>query len=152
MPCLVNTGLGDKGVFTQHSSRITPHHLPCSLVLFLISASGLIFEIAVTRLFSFFFQYHYAFLAVALAVLGLSLGVALGQKPGFLAKPGVSFTPLLALTMVFPVVAVGMAQLPWTEAIWPRAILALLPFYFDRFVDGAGFCPVDNFQRSALCG
>ena len=135
-------------LITHHASRRIAYSVP--VVLFLISASGLIFEIAVTRLFSFFFQYHYAFLAVALAVLGLSLGAALGQKPGFLAKPGVSFTPLLALTVVFPVVAVGMAQLPWTEAIWPRAILALLPFILIGFWTARVFARW-ALQRSALC-
>src|ERR1041384_4535192 len=44
--------------------------------LFVVSGVGLIFEITLTRLFSLFFQYHFTFLAVSLAILGLSLGAA----------------------------------------------------------------------------
>ncbi len=111
----------------------TPYAPPrITFVLFLVAASGLIFEITVTRLFSFFFQYHYAFLAVSLAVLGISLGAALSRSfdaPTEKAKPIATLAILLlALALSFPLIAVGMARLPWTESIWPRAILALLPF------------------------
>ncbi len=115
---------------TSFHTPHTPRRI--AFVLFLVSASGLIFEIAVTRLFSFFFQYHYAFLAVSLAVLGLSLGAVLSRlvsAPTNKIKPMASlFVLLLALALSFPLVAVGMAYLPWMESIWPRAILALLPF------------------------
>jgi hypothetical protein len=36
-------------------------------VIFLLSASGLAYEVTLTRLFSLFFQYHYVFLIVSLA-------------------------------------------------------------------------------------
>ncbi|MFN8489109.1 MAG: class I SAM-dependent methyltransferase [Caldilineaceae bacterium] len=102
--------------------------------LFLLSASGLMFEITITRLFSFFFQYHYAFLAVELAVLGLSLGAAVAYyRPAFLDKAGFfagepPLKPLLLLAALFPLLALGLVRLPWTEDVWPRALLALLPF------------------------
>ncbi|CAN5808505.1 hypothetical protein BH10CHL1_BH10CHL1_08690 [soil metagenome] len=112
------------------ASQRTPYGLLA--LLFLVAASGLIFEITVTRLFSFFFQYHYAFLAVSLAVLGISLGAALSRFGGAQANPvkplALLAIALLALALSFPLVAVGMARLPWTESIWPRALLALLPF------------------------
>src|SRR3954468_19713154 len=46
------------------------------IALFVVSGAGLVFEITLTRLFSLFFQYHFTFLAVSLAILGLSLGAA----------------------------------------------------------------------------
>ena len=46
------------------------------IALFVVSGAGLMFEITLTRLFSLFFQYHFTFLAVSLAILGLSLGAA----------------------------------------------------------------------------
>ena len=38
------------------------------IALFVVSAAGLVFEITLTRLFSLFFEYHFTFLAVSLAV------------------------------------------------------------------------------------
>ncbi|MCX6044621.1 MAG: class I SAM-dependent methyltransferase [Chloroflexi bacterium] len=109
-------------------------HAPARItfLLFLVAASGLIFEITVTRLFSFFFQYHYAFLAISLAVLGLSLGAAVSRFGGAQMKQVKPLTllsiGLLGLALSFPLIVIGMARLPWTESIWPRALLALLPF------------------------
>src|SRR5271165_4136575 len=58
-------------------SENTPQARRLMLVaLLVVSASGLVFEISLTRLFSLFFQYHFTFLAVSLAVLGLSAGAA----------------------------------------------------------------------------
>ncbi|MEZ4663752.1 MAG: hypothetical protein R2911_39970 [Caldilineaceae bacterium] len=53
-------------------------------------AAGLMFEITITRLFSLFFQYHYAYLALSLAVLGISLGAALA----YFVPPPASTNPL----------------------------------------------------------
>ena len=46
-------------------------------VVFLLSGTGLAYEIALTRLFSLMFQYHDVFLIVTLAVSGLGAGSAL---------------------------------------------------------------------------
>jgi hypothetical protein len=51
--------------------------------IFLISLSGLILELAITRIFSAAIWYHYAFVAVSVALLGLGasgLVVQYGQK------------------------------------------------------------------------
>lgn len=91
-----------------------------------VSASGLVFEIALTRIFSFFFQYHFAFLAISLAVFGLSIGAALGQVKRF--KPGTLTTVLLLLALSYSSAALLLAFLPSAESIWPRALVALVPF------------------------
>ena len=46
--------------------------------LFLLSAASLAFEVTLTHLFSLVFQYHFAFLAVSCAILGLGAGAAIG--------------------------------------------------------------------------
>ncbi len=97
------------------------------LAMALVSGAGLAFEITLTRVFSLFFQYHFAVLAVSLAVLGLSLGAAWGyfftrQRARTLA--GV----LIALGIAFPAAAVVMAWLPSAGSIVPRALVALIPF------------------------
>lgn len=132
---VAQTRLGAKPAPTK-SNPATENRVPNSVLaaLFLLAASGLIFEITITRLFSFFFQYHYAFLAVELAVLGLGLGAAVAYyRPAFLDKARFfagkpPLKPLLLLAVIFPLLAVGLARLPWTEDVWPRALLALMPF------------------------
>ncbi|HML25014.1 MAG TPA: hypothetical protein PKD09_25390, partial [Aggregatilinea sp.] len=116
------------------------------LAMALVSGAGLAFEITLTRVFSLFFQYHFAFLAVSLAVLGLSLGAAAGyfvtrQRAQTLA--GV----LVALGIAFPAAAIVMAWLPSAGSIVPRALAALVPFVlsglfsslvFERFSGVSG--------------
>jgi spermidine synthase len=116
------------------------------LAMALVSGAGLAFEITLTRVFSLFFQYHFAFLAVSLAVLGLSLGAAAGyfvtrQRAQTLA--GV----LIALGIAFPAAAIVMAWLPSAGSIVPRALAALVPFVlsglfsslvFERFSGVSG--------------
>lgn len=102
------------------------------VALFLVSASGLIFEIALIRLFSLLFQYHYVFLAVSLAVLGLGLGAVLGRflspSPQDAPDGGGLLRTLLALSLSFPLTAVLLAWLPSAASILPHAVVALIPF------------------------
>lgn len=102
------------------------------VALFLVSAAGLTFEISLTRLFSLLFQYHYAFLAVSVAVLGLGLGAILGR---FLASSlqdvpdgRVLLLALLALSLSFPLAAVLLAWLPSAASVLPYAVVALIPY------------------------
>jgi hypothetical protein len=102
------------------------------VALFLVSASGLVFEIALTRVFSLLFQYHYVFLAISLAILGLSLGAVLGRFLGFSRPeaPGerVLSLTLLALSVTFPLVAIFLARFPFAGSVLPQAAAALIPF------------------------
>src|SRR5512139_3136911 len=52
------------------------------LGLFLLSAASLAFEVVLTHLYSLVFQYHFAFLAISTAILGLGIGAALGYRSG----------------------------------------------------------------------
>src|SRR5207253_9528541 len=49
--------------------RVTTH-----IAVFLITLSGLVFEIGLTRIYSATIWYHYAFVAVSVALLGWGLG------------------------------------------------------------------------------
>ncbi len=97
------------------------------LAVFVVSAAGLAFEIALTRLFSLFYQYHFAFLAVSLAVLGLSLGASAGH---FIRQRRAELLvyALIALGAAFPIVTVGLSWYPSAASIVPRAVLAIIPF------------------------
>lgn len=107
-------------------------HLAPVVALFLVSAASLIFEITLTRVFSLLFQYHYVFLAISLAVLGLSLGAVLGR---FLSSScsdavGARLLPLtlLVLSGAFPLVAIFLTRFPFVGSTLPHAAAALVPF------------------------
>ena len=84
------------------------------VAVFLITLSGLIFEIAMTRIYSATIWYHYAFIAVSVALLGWGLGgVALHllrrfvipttEKAAFLAMCySVTIVACLWLIVLFP--------------------------------------------------
>ena len=40
-------------------------------VIFLVSSSALIFEVSLTRLFSIYRSYHFAFMVISIAMLGI---------------------------------------------------------------------------------
>ncbi len=116
------------------------------LAMFVVSATGLAFEIALTRLFSLYFQYHFAFLAVSLAVLGLSLGASAGH---FLRRraAGALLMALIALGGAFPAVTAGLSWYPSAVSVVPYALLALIPFLcsglfaalvFERYAETGG--------------
>lgn len=141
----------------------TKSEIAVIVALFLVSASGLIFEIALTRLFSLYFQYHFAFLAVSLAVLGLSLGAALGRfvvlsDPRSASGKDLLIT-LIALGLSFPVTAVVMAWLPSAASVLPYAAVALIPFVliglfvaltFARFAEQSGLLYAADLTGAAL--
>lgn len=101
------------------------------VALLVVSAVGLVFEITLTRLFSLFFQYHFTFLAVSLAVLGLSLGAASAHYLSAKRLRAAS-TPaalLVILSFALTVAALVIAWLPSVDSIFPRALVALVPFF-----------------------
>ena len=121
------------------SPRVPPRRV--FVALFLIAAGTLIFEIALTRLFSLFFQYHFVFLAVSIAVFGLSIGAALARlirpEPDRLSQRLVQL--LIGISIAYPMATLFIALLPSTASIWPRALLALIPFVGTGFFTATVF-------------
>ncbi|MCE7985070.1 MAG: hypothetical protein DYG89_28185 [Caldilinea sp. CFX5] len=120
-------------------TAVTPPLLfPLSpLLVALLSATGLGYQLAVTRIFSLYFQYHYVFLAVALGVLGVSVGAALATQAGSRRKPTqmVALLPLVLglLSLAF---VVGNGISVWAPGVINlpvQALLALLPFSLIGF-------------------
>jgi predicted membrane-bound spermidine synthase len=106
-------------------------------VLGLVSAAGLVLEITLTRLFSLYFQYHFAFLAVSLAVLGLSLGAAWERfrKPGRTPTEKTIAELLVWISLSLLLTALGFSWFPSAASIAPRAAFALIPFFvIGRFM------------------
>lgn len=96
--------------------------------VFLVSAAGLIFEITLTRVFSLLFQYHFAFLAVSVAVMGLGIGAAIARlfPPAQLERALTG--SLLALSLAFPLATLALAWIPTTSTILLHVAVALIPF------------------------
>src|SRR5262249_17849922 len=116
------------------SQALPQGRLITMLTLALASAGGLVFEITLTRIFSLYFQYHFAFLAVSLAVFGLSLGPTWeyrsrprrdsGKAPG--SNTLVTLTGWISLTLL--IAAAGIAWFPYATTILPQTVLGILPF------------------------
>ncbi len=115
----------------EKSVIVLPQRRLAMVALFIVSAVGLVFEITLTRLFSLFFQYHFTFLAVSLAVLGLSLGAASAFyfKSARLRSATTLTGVLIALSFTLTLATLVIAWMPEVDSIFPRALVALVPFY-----------------------
>ncbi|MCL5999853.1 MAG: methyltransferase domain-containing protein, partial [Chloroflexi bacterium] len=103
---------------------------PRALALGLISASGIAFELTLTRVFSMLFQYHYVFLAISLAILGLGLGAVLVKLVRVEESRAAQTLQrvLIALSLSFPLAAIALANLPSTVSIVLHVMISLVPF------------------------
>lgn len=105
---------------------------PPAAILFVVSAGALAFEVLLTRLFSLSFQYHYAFLSVSLAILGLGIGALLSHRLGFAADPARSRAGLalsvLAFAISLPLAAVLYSRAPSSAGYFSHILIGLLPF------------------------
>lgn len=127
---------------TQPNVANTPQARRLAFIaLFVVSASGLVFEITLTRLFALFFQYHFTFLAVSLAVLGLSAGAAsayyIPAVKRHSAQP--STFVLIGLSLALSVASMLIAWLPSADSIFPRAMVALVVFFLIGLFDALTF-------------
>ena len=111
------------------------------IALFVVSASGLVFEITLTRLFSLFFQYHFTFLAVSLAVLGLSAGAASAHYIPIARRHSAQqpVVVLIGLSLALSAAAMIIAWLPSADSIFPRAMVALAVFFLIGLFDALTF-------------
>jgi SAM-dependent methyltransferase len=96
--------------------------------LFVVSAAGLIYEIMLTRVFSFVHQHHFAALAIALAVLGLGIGAVWVEITNGRDALAMRARSLIGLACAYPISALAMACLPIDVAFGPQMLAALVPF------------------------
>ena len=62
------------------------------ITIFLVSSAALIFEISLTRLFSIYLSYHFAFMVISIAMLGIgSAGTVLSFRAGSKLDTGKAF-------------------------------------------------------------
>ncbi len=112
------------------------------VVIFALSGVGLAYEVALTRLFSLIFQYHYVFLIVSLAVAGLGIGAALATLAVRGENRGPGWADLANVAALLTLLLLGNAAL---LALLRSAMLlvvfaaALLPFIAIGFLNAALF-------------
>ena len=102
------------------------------LGVFLVTLSGLLFEIALTRIFSATIWYHFAFVAISVALLGWGLGGfalhSLKQRLLPSAERAAQFTLLYALSL--PLCLWLIVRLPFLpERLGFYFLVSLLPFF-----------------------
>jgi SAM-dependent methyltransferase len=121
--------------------------------LFLFSCGVLLFEIALTRVIAVYLFYHYTFLVMSGAVLGLGLGGLLTLKWGRTALPALeSLTSTAVLGTAATLAGLVSVALFWYGLPIPHPLfylpVALLPFVpagmvlariFDRFASHSGW-------------
>ncbi len=111
------------------------------LGVFFISLATLILEIGITRIFSVLYEYHYAFLAISLAISGIGAG-------GILFHAKFKNSRYEELTLLISSQGFGAAILlmilfiifmPKLNVIYFTALLAFLPFLFAGTFLSASF-------------
>ncbi|MFQ6004185.1 MAG: hypothetical protein ACE5OQ_01670 [Woeseia sp.] len=112
--------------------------------VFLVSLGTLVYEIALTRVFSVIVTYHYVFLVVSGAMLGLSIGGVFdylryrrgttGQREEF---PLAFWAVFAALTMVGSIFLINL--LGRIDGLLSLAAAAILPFFFTGVTLAAAF-------------
>jgi hypothetical protein len=110
-----------------------------AVAVLLLSATGFSLQLALTRIFSLLFQYHYVFLVVSLAVLGLGLGAALGyaaKQLGFLqAERKAIGIAMLLLAWLLPLTVFLLSGLESSDLTAIAVILSLLPYLLIGFIN-----------------
>src|SRR4029077_12591771 len=94
------------------------------VAVFLITLSGLVFEIGLTRIYSATIWYHFAFVAISMALLGWGLG---GLVVHMLRR---SWTPSMDTAAIFALIyAVAIPACLWVLVQFPFQ-MERLPLYF----------------------
>lgn len=113
-------------VATRRTSRAV------MLAVLLLSGSGLLFELTLTRIFSATIWYHYAFVAISVALFGWGLGgflVYLLRLSQSRYVRGVTLTLALLPALLMPIFLVTILQYPFTpERLNLYFLMSLLPF------------------------
>jgi len=112
--------------------------------IFLISLSGLVLEIAITRIFSAAIWYHFAFVAVAVALVGLgSSGLLVHHRLKKIKENwagDLTILSCLGITSVIPITLFVMHSLASQLIYLPVFMLMFaIPFFFIGVIISAAF-------------
>lgn len=107
--------------------------IPWLAAVLLLSASGLMFELMLTRIFSATIWYHYTFVAISVALLGWGLGGFLVYVFGLARYPRQAQAILIGLSLLLSITLqvflYTILQLPFTpDRLNLYFLLSILPF------------------------
>lgn len=108
-----------------------------ALAVFLVTCSGLVFEIGLTRIYSATIWYHFAFVAVSVALLGWGLGGLAVHLRRHRSPPSMDRAGLLALLygVAIPVCLALIVKFPFRLELLPLYFFApLVPFFLAGMV------------------
>ncbi len=125
------------------SNRVYP-------VIFLVSASVLIFEVSITRLFSIYLSYHFAFMVISIAMLGIgSAGTALSIFPLLRNTSNISIYAMLSgATIVMSYIASNYIPFDPVKLSWDNmqifyvamyCLVLSIPFFFAGMLIASAF-------------
>lgn len=131
----------------ERTNSIRPIAVNRALLLtgiFMVSMSGLILEVSITRIFSAAIWYHHAFLAVSLAFLGLgSAGLFLQLRSRYLDgrwRSNLAIISSISIAISIPIVLFVMHALSSQVLYLPLfLILSAIPFFFIGLVIATAF-------------
>jgi hypothetical protein len=135
------------------------------LAVFLISLSILVFEIALTRIFSIMLSYHFVFAIVSAAMLGLGVGGFLYARFGAAVRDGAiwvgalvySLSLAVSVTLILTLPILGSSDLAGART-WVYIALAIVPFaaggfaiagLFRRFPEGSSLLYASDLAGAA---
>jgi len=108
-------------------------------VIFLVSSSALIFEVSLTRLFSIYLSYHFAFMVISIAMLGIG---SAGTILAFFPKDKLSersatqnenrlalFALLSGITILLSYIVSNQIPFDPVKLSWERSQILYLAFY-----------------------
>lgn len=105
-----------------------------ALAVAAISACSLAYESLLTRMFSLVFQYHFAFVAVSLAVFGLGVGALLAYIFGWTIDPQKAQMRLvrlgIATAIALPISTILFSRLIASALTGITFVISLVPFLF----------------------
>jgi len=116
--------------------------VPVFLGVFLVALSGLMFEIGLTRIFSATIWYHYAFVAISVALLGWGLGGLLLERLKRRRPPTLDLAAVLSLAYAasIPLCLFLIVRFPFRQELLPLYFAAaLVPFLLGGMILSAVF-------------
>jgi hypothetical protein len=136
-------------------------HLPSTgltllaLSLLIISFGLLMFEIALTRVFSLMLAYHYVFIAVSVALLGLGIGAVFFRFVRGRMPAEQSFSALCKLSLIFalsiPIATTLVLKIPYTDFLAVYYGITFIPFFFAGMIFALAFDRFTEHSSKLYC-
>ncbi|MFN4133245.1 MAG: hypothetical protein ACK4GQ_02620, partial [Candidatus Hadarchaeales archaeon] len=125
------------------------------LGILIISLSLLMFEIALTRVFSVVLAYHYVFIVVSTALLGLGIGAVFFRfvRSRMVTRNEFSTLSVLSLTLALTILLTTtlLLNIPYTESLVVYYVIPFVPFFFSGMIFAFIFDRFTEYSSNLYC-